>query len=62
MQNDKLIKTLKADKVFNFKVKLEEINNFKVVAGNLSDECVIYKTKKKNRDYILKKGNSQNWV
>ena len=61
-QNDKLIKTLKADKVFNFKVKLEEINNFKVVAGNLSDECVIYKTKKKNRDYILKKGNSQNWV
>lgn len=61
-QNDKLIKTLKADKVFNFKVKLEEINNFKVVAGSLSDECVIYKTKKKNRDYILKKGNSQNWV
>ena len=61
-QNEKLIKTIKADKVFTFKVKLEDVNNIKVVSGNLSDECIIYKTKKKKKEYILQKGNSQNWV
>ena len=55
-------KTIKADKVFTFKVKLEDVNNIKVVSGNLSDECIIYKTKKKKKEYILQKGNSQNWV
>ena len=61
-QNDKLIKTLSGNKVFTFKIKLEDVNNIKVISGNLTDDCIIYKTKKKLKDYILPKGNSQNWV
>ena len=61
-QNDKLIKTIQSDKVFTFKIKLEDVNNIKVTSGNLSDECIIYKTNKKKKEYILQKGNSQNWV
>ena len=61
-QNDKLVKTLSGNKVFTFKIKLEDVNNIKVISGNLTDDCIIYKTKKKLKDYILPKGNSQNWV
>ena len=60
--NGKLIETKKADKVFKFKITMAEENKIEVVAGDLKDSCVIYKTDKANPDYKLKATDSKNWM
>ena len=60
--NGKLIETKKGDKVFEFVINNEEKNEIVVEGKNLKDTCVIYKTNKPKKEYILKKGKSQNWV
>ncbi len=56
--NDVKIATLKGDKVFKFKIKLEKINNVKIVFGNLVDTCIIKRVNTKDKSYILQKGGS----
>ncbi len=60
--NDKLIATKAGDKVFKFRIPLEQENNLKVVAGDLTDQAVIYKVEKERPEYKLKKGDSSNWM
>lgn len=60
--NDIKISTLKGDKIFKFKIKLETTNNIKVVSNNLIDTCIINKVKKTDETYKLKKGgNNLSW-
>lgn len=60
--NGRLIDVKKGKNVFTFKVKLNEINEIKAVAGNLEDSVKFIKVKSRKKEYILPKGNSQNWV
>lgn len=60
--NGKLVETQKGDKVFKFHVKLEEKNQLKVKAGNMTDTAVIYKTDKPRPEYKIAKGDSSNWM
>ncbi len=60
--NGKLIETKRGDKVFKFKVPMEQKNYIEAVAGNYKDFAVIYKTDKAKAQYKLKKGDSSNWM
>lgn len=60
--NGKLVGTKRGEKIFCFKVKLEDENNLVAKAGKLTDEAVIYKTDRALPEYKVKKGSSQNWV
>ena len=60
--NGKLIQTKKGNKVFEFKINMEEVNEIKVISGELSDSATIYKVKKANPDYKLKATDSKNWM
>lgn len=60
--NGKLIAKQKGDKVFRFRLEMEEKNELKVKAGKYTDSAVIYKTDKERPEYKVKKGKSQNWV
>lgn len=60
--NDELKKVKKGEQVYTFKIKMNEVNKIKVVSNSLVDETIIYSCKKKKKEYILKKGKSQNWV
>ena len=60
--NDKLIECKKGSKVFTFKIKLQDVNNIKVIANNFEDMACFTKIKSKKKEYVLPKGNSQNWV
>ena len=56
------METKKGDKVFEFTLPNNEKNEIVVKGDNIEDTCVIYKTDKPRKEYILKKGKSQNWV
>ena len=60
--NDKLVETKKGDKVFVFKIKMNDVNNIKVVSNGLEDSTVIYKVKKAKPEYKLKSTDSKNWM
>ncbi len=60
--NGKPVETKTGDKVFKFRLKLEDTNKLEVRAGELKDSAVIYKTKKARPEYKLKKGDSSNWM
>ncbi len=60
--NGKPVETKTGNKVFKFKLKLEDTNKIEVRAGELKDSAVIYKTKKARPEYKLKKGDSSNWM
>ena len=60
--NGELKETKVGEHVFNFKIKINEVNEIKVTSNDLVDNTTIYSCKKKKKDYILKKGKSQNWV
>jgi len=60
--NGKLINTMKGDKVFKFKVTLEQENHLVVKAQDYSDEGVIYKVDQERPEYRLAKGDSSNWM
>ena len=60
--NGELKETKVGEHVFNFKIKMNEVNEIKVTSNDLVDNTTIYSCKKKKKDYILKKGKSQNWV
>lgn len=60
--NGNKLKTLKGDKVFKFKIKLESVNEIKAVSGEYSDECTIKRVKKADPDYKLHvKSETQSW-
>ena len=62
--NNKLVETLKGDKVFNFKVNLRfGKNTIKAVSGDLTDTAVFKKVFKEDKSYQLKKEKKavQNW-
>ena len=56
--NGKKINTVKGDKIFKLKIRLEKANNIEVVSGDLKDSCVIKQVDKKDPSYILPKGGS----
>ncbi len=60
--NGKLVETKMGNKVFKFRLTMDEINKLEVKAGNLTDSTVIYKTKEAKPEYKLKKGDSSNWM
>ena len=60
--NGKLIAAQKSDKIFRFKLKMENENHIEVVAGDYKDTATIYKTDSPKPEYKVKKGKSQNWV
>lgn len=61
-KNDKYIKTIKENKVFKFKLKLDTINNITVKSGSIEDSITINKVNKKDKSYILKKkSNNKSW-
>lgn len=61
-KNDKYIKTIKGNKVFKFKLKLDTINNITVKSGSVEDSITINKVNKKDKSYILKKkSNNKSW-
>lgn len=56
------IKTIKGNKVFKFKLKLDTINNITVKSGSIEDSITINKVNKKDKSYILKKkSNNKSW-
>ena len=60
--NDKLIKTLNGEKIFKCRIKMSEVNKIKVVNNDVFDNAIFYKVKEKDKNYILSKNKSQNWV
>ena len=60
--NGKLIETKKGDKVFKFRLPMEETNKLVVKAGEYKDSAVIYKTEKPRPEYKMTKGDSSNWM
>lgn len=61
-QNGKKIATKTGDKVFKFKIKLEEKNEIQAISGNLKDYSLIIRVKEKDQSYILPKGgNNMSW-
>lgn len=61
-KNDTYIKTIKGNKVFKFKLKLDAINNITVKSGSIEDSITINKVNKKDKSYILKKkSNNKSW-
>ncbi len=60
--NGKLAETKKGDKVFKFRLTMEQTNRLEVRAGSLKDSAVIYKTDQQRPEYRLKKGDSSNWM
>ncbi|MBP5343264.1 glycoside hydrolase family 2 protein [bacterium] len=61
--NGNLIETKKGDKVFNFKLNMEEVNNIVAKTGNIQDECVINHVQKADPAYKLHKvdDKTKNW-
>ncbi len=61
-QNGKLIGEKSGDKIFKFKIKLDNMNEIKVVSGEYSDTAKIIRVKEKDKSYILPKGgNNLSW-
>ena len=59
--NGKLVGTKSGDKVFRFKMPMEEVNKLEIKAGDCTDSCVIYKTDKPRPEYKVK-ADSSNWM
>jgi beta-galactosidase len=60
--NGVLIATKKANKVFKFRVPLEDKNNIKAIAKNCKDSIEIKRVQTFNESYKLKKTDSNNWM
>ena len=61
-QNGTLVETKAGEKVFKFKLPMENTNKLEVRAGDCVDSAVIYKAEKAKPEYQLKKGDSSNWM
>jgi beta-galactosidase len=59
--NDKLIGKQTADRIFTFKINLEEANQLVVKSVDLKDEMVIKKVVKTDKTYLLKKTKNKSW-
>ena len=59
--NGKLVGTKSGNKVFKFKMPMEDVNNLEIKAGNCTDSCTIYKTDKARPEYKVK-ADSSNWM
>ena len=60
--NGKKVETLKGDKIFRFKINLEEENNIRVVSGAYEDTALIRRVKEQDQSYIVPKGgNNMSW-
>lgn len=60
--NGKLVETQKGNRVFKFKMTMEDENHLEVKAGNCTDAAVIYKTDKPLPEYSAAKVDSSNWM
>lgn len=60
--NGKLVETKKGNRVFKFKMTMEDENHLEVKAGNRTDAAVIYKTDKPLPEYSAAKVDSSNWM
>ncbi|MBR5247581.1 MAG: glycoside hydrolase family 2 protein [Lachnospiraceae bacterium] len=60
--NGKMVGTKKGEKVFKFRMPMEDTNQLEVKAGEYTDSAVIYKTDKPRPEYRLKKKDSANWM
>lgn len=60
--NGKLVETKKGNRVFKFKMTMEDENHLEVKAGNCTDAAVIYKTDKPLPEYSAAKVDSSNWM
>ncbi len=60
--NGKLVETKKGNRVFKFKMTMEDENHLEVKAGNCTDAAVIYKTDKPLLEYSAAKVDSSNWM
>ena len=60
--NGKLVETKKGDRVFKFKMTMENENHLEVKAGDCTDTAVIYKTDKPLPEYSAAKVDSSNWM
>ena len=61
--NGTLIETKKGNKVFNFKLNMEDVNNLEAVSGNVKDSCTIKHVDKPDSSYKLHKvdDKTKNW-
>ncbi len=59
--NDKLIGKQISDRIFKFKVNLEDTNQLVVKSVDLKDEMTIIKVDKKDKTYLLKKTKNKSW-
>lgn len=60
--NDQKIATSKADKIHNFKLKLNPgQNKIKVISSSFEDEMIINKVENIDTSYLVKTGNSMSW-
>ena len=61
--NNVLIEKKKGNKVFNFKLKMEEVNNIEAITGSIKDDAVFNHVLKKDPSYILHKmdDKTKNW-
>ncbi len=61
-QNGKLVAEKSGNKIFKFKIKLENTNDLRAISGKFSDEAKIIRVKEKDKSYILPKGgNNLSW-
>lgn len=60
--NGKLVETKKGNRVFKFKMTMEDENHLEVKAGDCTDAAVIYKTDKPLPEYSAAKVDSSNWM
>lgn len=61
--NGTLIETKKGNKVFNFKLSMEDVNNLEAVSGSVKDSCTIKHVDKPDPSYKLHKvdDKTKNW-
>jgi len=59
--NDKLIGKQTADRIFKFKIDLEDTNQLVVKSAGLKDEMSIKKVDKKDKTYLLKNTKNKSW-
>lgn len=60
--NGKLVETKKGERVFKFKMKMENENHLEVKAGDCTDIAVIYKTDRPRPEYSAARVDSSNWM
>ena len=60
--NGKLVETKKGERVFKFKMKMENENHLEVKAGDCTDTAVIYKTDRPCPEYSAARVDSSNWM